>query len=142
MNVFLDTSVVIAACASARGASRAIFGSAANNHWMLLASSYVVSEIEANLETLSGEGARQWDVLRPAITLVPDVLTFEWIAVFGQAKDRPILFTAAACADVLLTLDRRSFHDLLGGAFYGLSLLKPGDFLQRERAAGRLSWVA
>lgn len=125
--------VVIAACASARGASRAIFDSAASNHWTLLASSHVVSEIDTNLETLPGEGTRHWDVLRPSVTLVPDVLTFEWSAVFGQAKDRPILFTAAACADVLLTLDRRSFRDLLGGTFYGLALLKPGEFLQRER---------
>lgn len=110
--------------------------------WTLLPNGYVVSEIDANLDTLPGEGARRWDVLRPSMTLVSDVLTFEWIAIFGQVKDRPILYTAAACADVLLTLDRRSFRDLLGGAFYGLALLKPGDFLQRERAAGRLSLVA
>jgi hypothetical protein len=48
------------------------------------------------------------------------------------------LFTAAAWADVLLTLDRHDFGDLLGGAFYGLAILKPGDFLKRERGAGRL----
>jgi hypothetical protein len=40
---------------------------------------------------------------------------------------------------VLLTLDRREFTDLLGTSFYGLAILKPGDFLQRERAAGRLT---
>jgi hypothetical protein len=54
------------------------------------------------------------------------------------AKDRPILFTAAAWADVLLTLDRHDFGNLLGGAFYGLVILNPGDFLKRERAVERM----
>ena len=67
------------------------------------------------------------------------MLTFEWPTVFAPARDRPILFTAAAWADVLLTLDRRDFADLLGTSFYGLAILKPGDFLQRERTAGRLT---
>jgi len=72
--------------------------------------------------------------------VVPDILSFEWAAVLVPAKDRPILFTATAWSDVLLTLDRRDFGDLLGGLFYGLPIMKPGDFLQRERTAGRLIW--
>jgi hypothetical protein len=39
---------------------------------------------------------------------------------------------------VLLTLDKGDFARLLGGTFYDLPVLKPGDFLQRERIAGRL----
>ena len=62
----------------------------------------------------------------------------EYFPGFAPARDRPILFTASAWAEVLLTLDRRDFADLLGTSFYGLAILKPGDFLQRERAAGRL----
>jgi hypothetical protein len=57
--------------------------------------------------------------------------------VFATAKDRPILFSAPACADVLLTLVRGDL-DPLGGEFYGLAILTPGSFLQRERTAGRL----
>jgi carbamoylphosphate synthase small subunit len=30
------------------------------------------------------------------------------------AKNKPVLITAAACADLLLTLDRRNFRTLLG----------------------------
>ena len=51
---------------------------------------------------------------------------------------RSILFTASAWADVLLTLDRRDFAGLLGTSFYGLAILRPGEFLRMERAAGRL----
>ena len=59
-------------------------------------------------------------------------------AVFGPAKDRPVLFTAAAWAEVLLTLDRGDFGAVMESGFYGLEVLTPGDFLERERAAGRL----
>lgn len=67
-----------------------------------------------------------------------NVLSLDRPAVFAAGKDRPILFSALAWADVLLTLDSRDFGDLLGNSFYGLSVLRPGAFLERERAAGRL----
>ena len=54
------------------------------------------------------------------------------------AKDRPVLFSALAWADALLTLDREDFAALLGSAFYGLPVLTPGTFLERERATGQL----
>lgn len=57
---------------------------------------------------------------------------------FVASKDRPILFSAVASADILLTLDKSDFADLVGGAFYGLAVLLPYDFLKRERAAVRL----
>jgi len=91
-----------------------------------------------NLAALPAGSSDSWALLRAKLQAVPDVLTFEWPTVFAPARDRPILFTAAAWADVLLTLDRRDFADLLGTSFYGLAILKPGDFLQRERTAGRL----
>jgi hypothetical protein len=50
-------------------------------------------------------------------------------AVFPVTKDRPILFSALAWADVLLTLDRNDFAELLGSEFYGLAVLKPGSVL-------------
>jgi len=58
--------------------------------------------------------------------------------VFPISKDRPVLITALAWADVLLTLDGRDFIGLLGSSCYGLPILLPSDFLIRERAAGRL----
>jgi hypothetical protein len=41
-------------------------------------------------------------------------------------------------SDILLTLDRGDFETLFGGSFYGLLILKPGDFLERERQQGEL----
>jgi len=138
VNVFLDSSVLLAACGSTAGASRAVVDAASGQGWSLLTSGYVLAEVEANLPALPAGASDSWALLRAKLDTVPDVLTFDWPAVFAPARDRPILFTAAAWAEVLLTLDRRDFSDLLGTSFYGLAILKPGEFLQRERAAGRL----
>jgi hypothetical protein len=76
--------------------------------------------------------------LRRQVTIEDDVLTLDRPAIFTPAKDRPILFSALAWADVLLTLDSKDFGELLGGDFYGLPVLRPGAFLERERAMSRL----
>jgi hypothetical protein len=57
--------------------------------------------------------------------------------VFPGAKDKPSLFGALAWADVLLTLDRGDFQTLLGNSVYGMPVLTPGAFLERERTNGR-----
>ncbi|HEY3853591.1 MAG TPA: hypothetical protein VGO67_04265 [Verrucomicrobiae bacterium] len=67
-----------------------------------------------------------------------DVLTLDRPTVFPVGKDRPILFSALAWADVLLTLDRGDFGVFMEKPFYDLLVLKPGVFLERERNAGRL----
>ncbi len=67
-----------------------------------------------------------------------DVLTLDRAFVFETAKDRPILFSALAWSEVLLTLDRADFGAMLGTTFYGLPILTPGMFLERERAKGRM----
>jgi hypothetical protein len=66
------------------------------------------------------------------------VVTLDRPVVFEAAKDRPILFSALAWADVLLTLDRGDFGSLMDSSFYGLLVLKPGTLLERERANGNL----
>lgn len=91
-----------------------------------------------NLADKPPEAARAWVSLRSKAPVENDELTFDWPIVFEAAKDKPVLFSALACADVLLTLDRRDFGDLLGQAIYGLRVLTPGEFLRIEREAGRL----
>ena len=83
-------------------------------------------------------GMAEWLRLRPQVTTVDDVVSMDRPVIFAASKDRPILFSALAWAEVLLTLDKADFADVLGGMFYGLAVLLPYDFLERERAAGRL----
>ena len=78
-----------------------------------------------------------WLRLRERLVLVDDVLTIDKPAVFPVNKDRPILFSALATADVLLTLDRADFGRLLGTRFYGLAIMTPGTWLTQEREPGR-----
>jgi predicted nucleic acid-binding protein len=138
MNLFLDTSVLLAACGSANGASRALFQIAPREGWTLLASPYVLSEVVKNLGHFPPAATADWIRLRPRLVIVDDIVSLDRVAVFPVAKDRPVLFTALAWGGVLLTLDRGDFGRLLGEKFYGLDIMPPADFIQRERAAGRM----
>jgi predicted nucleic acid-binding protein len=138
VRLFLDASVLLAAAGSATGSSRALFGYAASQSWVLVSSPYALNETLRNLTKLPSSGTSEWLRLRPRITVVDDVVSLDRPVIFAASKDRPILFTALAWADVLLTLDKTDFADVLGGTFYGLRVLLPYEFLRRERAAGRL----
>ena len=138
MRLFLDSSVLLAASGSDRGASREVFRRATQCGWILLTTSYVIEEVLANLSKLPTTATADWARLRPELALVDDVLTLDRAAVFEPAKDRPILFSALAWSETLLTLDRGDFGALMGNTFYGLIVQTPGMFLENERASGRL----
>jgi predicted nucleic acid-binding protein len=138
MRLFLDTSVLIAASESTRGASREIFRRAVEKGWLLVATPYVVEEVSRNLPRFQLQASADWVQLRQQLLILDDVLTLDRPAVFEAAKDRPILFGALAWADYLITHDRGDFGGMIGGEFYGLFVLTPGQFLERQRAAGGL----
>jgi len=138
VRLFLDASVLLAASGSAAGAAREIFRRAPANGCILITTPYGLEEVVRNLPDLAPSASADWAALRPALLIMDDVLTLDRPAVFPAAKDRPILFSALAWADVLLTLDEGDFGGFMDKPFYGLLVLRPGGFLQRERAAGRL----
>lgn len=138
MRLFLDTSVLLAASASDRGASREIFRLAAVNEWVMITTTYVVEEVLRNLPDFPSTVSGEWVRLRSGLLLMEDVVTLDRPAVFSARKDRPILFSALAWSDVLLTLDAADFGELIGSSFYGMPVLRPGQFLRYERASGRL----
>jgi predicted nucleic acid-binding protein len=138
MRLFLDTSVLLAASGSAGGASREIFRLATKNSWTLMTTPYAVEEVRRNLSKVSVTAHVDWNGLQRELLLMNDVFAIDRPAVFAPAKDRPILFSALAWADVLLTLDRGDFESLLGNEFYGLKIFTPGRFLFGERTAGNL----
>jgi predicted nucleic acid-binding protein len=140
LRLFLDSSVLLAACGSERGASRFIFNAAADAGWGLLANPYAIDEVANNVPDLGAAATALWPQLRARLSIVPDVVTVDRPVVFSAAKDRPILLSALAWADVLLTLDRADFVSLLGQQFYELQVLTPGGFLGQERAAGRVKF--
>ena len=76
--------------------------------------------------------------LHPSLFWVEDILTLSLPVVFAASKDKLILFSAYAAAEILLTLDGKDFAELLGGSFYGLAVRKPADFLKEQRRMGRV----
>ncbi len=138
MRIFLDTSVLLAACRSKSGASRAILDMSSDQGWKLIASPWVRNEVEKNLSKFPFESTATWVALRSRISLVDDVVSIDRALVFPASKDRPVLITSLAWADVLLTLDREDFIKVLGSSCYGLPILLPSEFLIRERKFGRL----
>ena len=120
------------------GSSRALFSYSATQGWALISSPCALNEVLRNLPKLRPNATTDRLRLRPQVAVVDDVVSLDRPVIFDASKDRPILFTALAWAEVLLTLDKTDFAEMLGGTFYGLSVLLPYDFLGRERAAGRL----
>ena len=118
--------------------SSEIFRRASKQSRRLLTIPYVLEEVTRNLKNLPHDASADWVRLRRQLTIEDNVLSLDRPTTFGSAKDRPILFSALAWADVLLTLDSKDFGELLGGDFYELPVLRPGAFLERERAKNRL----
>ena len=77
MRLFLDTSVLLAACGSAKGASREVFRLASANGWVLIATPYIVEEMLHNLPLLPVNATSAWGRLRTALTVRDDVLTLD-----------------------------------------------------------------
>ena len=138
MKLFLDTSVILAAAGSARGASRFVMEEADANHWTLVTASYCLEEAQRNARKVGPKapGFLQRSIV-PKLSLVPTELAFDKALVFPKAKDRPVLLSAlGAEADCLLTLDEADFQKVIGSHVYGLEVRTPGLFLLGQREAG------
>ena len=76
VNLFLDSSVVLAACGSATGASRAIFDATGVQAWTLETSRYVLNEVAVNLPTLPPSFAKRkkkWLMPFPKCSAAPRI---------------------------------------------------------------------
>lgn len=140
MRLFLDTSVLLAAAGSAKGASRFLVIEAAGLGWQLLSSDYCAEETRRNLPKIGRAAATAWlKEIAPRVQLVRTRVSLDKPLVFTKTKDRPVVITAlAARAERLLTLDEADFHRKLGRQVYGMRLATPGEFLLEQRAQGVL----
>jgi predicted nucleic acid-binding protein len=91
VRIFLDTSVLLAACRSKSGASRAILYIAEKQGWKLIASPWIRSEVARNLSEFPFESTAIWITLRSRISLVDDLVSIDRALVFPASKDRPFL---------------------------------------------------
>lgn len=138
MKVFLDTSVLLSACGSSKGASRYVVENADSKDWELVSSLYCREETLRNLCKLGLDAENYFSVrIERGIKWKTDVVVRDRIVMFPKAKDRPVILTALAeqCA-VLLTLDRVDFQKSVGGQFYAMAIRTPGDWLIELRDKG------
>jgi predicted nucleic acid-binding protein len=140
VRLFLDTSVLLAAAGSSRGASRFLITQADAHGWELVSSDYCGEEARRNLPKLGRSAAGAWrTAIVPPLRLVRASLALDKPLVFPKAKDRPVVITALATrAEWLLTLDEADFQGKLGREVYGLRIASPGEFLLEQRAQGVL----
>lgn len=140
MRLFIDTSVLLAAAGSARGAARFVIDEAHAHSWRLLTSPYCIEEALRNARKVNSKApAVLGETIIPKLELVLTELTFDKVLVFPKAKDRPVLLSAlGAKADCLLTLDEGDFQNVIGAQVYGMQIRTPGLFLIAERDAGRI----
>ena len=133
MKVFLDSSVIISACGSAKSLSRLIWRIHSAHDWRLISSSYCRAEVVRNIVKFGDPAAATWSRFNCQIDWVPNALTSKRPLLIAAAKDKPVLISAlAARCNVLLTLDTGDFELLLGTEVYGMLVITPRDFLIRQ----------
>jgi predicted nucleic acid-binding protein len=140
VKLFLDTSVLLAAAGSTKGASRFVVAQAHAQGWALLTASYCIEETLRNARRLGTKATTALSrAIIPRLEIVPTELAFDKALVFPKAKDRPVLLSAlGAEADWLLTLDETDFQKVIGSQVYGMKVTTPGLFLILQREAGRI----
>jgi predicted nucleic acid-binding protein len=132
--LFLDTSVMLAAIGSAKGASRHLIISARKRGWRLITAEYCEEEVRRNLSRLPLGTEGNWPLIHAAIDeIIPTKVVLDSLLVFTKTKDRPVVISAlSANCDWLLTLDEQDFHGKLGSQVYGTRIASPGGFLLEQ----------
>lgn len=139
IRVFVDASVLFAACYSAAGASREIVRLAIQGELTLVISDVVQEEARRNL---AAKAPKALPLLEQLLELVPfeivqatkqEVLTAR---VYTELKDAPIVAAAIqAQTDYLVSLDRVHLVEVPEVAKQsGIAIILPGDLLQIIRA--------
>ena len=140
MRLFLDSSVLLAAAGSSRGASSFIITDPSSYGWVLVTAEYCAEETRRNLSKLGAAATGTWTrTVAPSVRIVPTRTSLDRPLVFPKVKDRPVVITALAeKCEWLLTLDEEDFHGKLGRKVYGMFIATPGEFLIAQRERGLL----
>ncbi len=91
MILFLDTSVLLAAAGSAKGAAHFVCRSGADHGWKLLTSGYCLQETLRNLPKIGPTATAAWEnEIQPVLKLVPDALAIGERALVFFPKPRTV----------------------------------------------------
>jgi putative PIN family toxin of toxin-antitoxin system len=134
--VALDTSVLVAALRSDRGASRQLLLGALERSYQVVASVPLMIEYEAVLSReehllAAGLSAEEMQSLLDAVAMVADPvrLAYLWRPLLTDTEDDMVLETAInGRAEILVTLNLRDFAAAKG--MFDVVILSPADALE------------
>lgn len=115
ITVFIDTSVLLAACRSKSSVSALIFGYSRRKKIRAIISHYVIAEMRRNIESKLNQLGKQrlnFYLLQTNLLIVADPTIKETTSLKGiiSDKDAPILASAIKSrVDFLITYDVRNF---------------------------------
>ena len=115
ITVFIDTSVLLAACRSRSSVSAVIFGYSRRKRIKAIISHHVISEIKRNAEEkLDQQGKRRLNfyLLQTNLIIVADPTIEERISLKGIIPNKDVPILAAAIknkANFLITYDKKNF---------------------------------
>lgn len=144
IRAFIDSSVLVSACLSSRGASRAIMLAGLHSQVTLVLSDIVLLETERNLARLAKYATEALAVFQQLVETVPlTIVTADEAAVreaasYTHPKDAAIIAAARqAHVDYLVSLDRRHLVDVPGvSTRSGLVIVLPEILLAKIREGG------
>jgi predicted nucleic acid-binding protein len=136
--IFLDSSVLIAACGSMNGASHTVIVMAEIGLFKVLISKQVLEECERNI---SKKMIAALPIFRQILMIInleitPDPLPqdIDKYKLIIEPKDAPILASAiAANADRILSLNTKDFNETVSSQC-GLMIQTPSQFIQEIRS--------
>jgi hypothetical protein len=97
MRLFLDTSVLLAAAGSGRGASRFLITESPVQEWVLVTANYCAEEARRNLAKLGRSAEGTWTkMVAPALELTAVRLALDRPLLLPKAKDLPVVISALA----------------------------------------------
>ncbi len=136
--IFLDSSVIIAACGSRSGASHAVIVMAEIGLFKVLISEQVIEECDRNITKKLPKALpifRQiLNVTNPEILPNPSITDVAKWETLIEPKDAPILTAALlAQSDRLLSLNTRDFTPSVAQQS-GLKIQTPSEFIQEIRS--------
>lgn len=137
VDVFLDSSVVVAACGSSTGASNAVINLAEIGMIRIHVIQYILDEVQRNLEKRLQRGLPAFAHLLANSNIVvhndPSEAQNQIWANVIEEKDTPIIAAAVTVnADYLLPLNTKDFTEAVSTAC-GIPIMTPGQFVQLSR---------
>jgi len=135
IRVFVDASVLFAACYSQTGSSRDLIRQAVRGRIQIVVSQHVLKEVTENL-TRKAPGAlpalqQFMDLVAPEMVENPTLEELQQAADYIHLKDAPIVAAAVkAKVDYLVTWDRKHFIDVPEVAKRsGLTITTPNELM-------------